>query len=315
MASRTVAAAAPLLLQLLQLGLTDAWRVCDITHQPYGAVGNGIVNDTVALRTALAECDQVYLPAQGTFLTAPLNLTSNQVLEVDGTLLASAESSDYNLVLPLMGYGWGNDENCFGPGTSPYKIHVGSLRYTPVIGAFHAKNVTITGSGAIDGQGQTWWTNCTMCHYPPHNDSSRCEIASRPKLIETQFVDGLRVVGSSPGSPLTLRNSPFWTLTPSYSQNIYIANLNISDPIDLIGNTDGVNLDSCRNALVENILIKNVRMCTTCTCLSFALHAAHAHSLSLSLALSLSPRATTACALNRDSTASALIWEFLQKMS
>ena len=119
------------------------------------------------------------------------------MLEVDGTLLASAESSDYNLVLPLMGYGWGNDENCFGPGTSPYKIHVGSLRYTPVIGAFHAKNVTITGSGAIDGQGQTWWTNCTMCHYPPHNDSSRCEIASRPKLIETQFVDGLRVTDAA----------------------------------------------------------------------------------------------------------------------
>ena len=253
-----IPSAAPLLLLLLQLGLTDGWRVCDITQPPYGAVGNGIAKDTIALRSALADCDHVYVPRGRTFLTAPLNMTSNQVLEVDGTLLASAEPSDFNLILPLMGYGWGNDENCFPPGTSPYKIHVGSLRYTPVVGAFHASNVTITGSGAIDGQGQAWWNNCTVCHYPPNNDSSLCEIASRPKLIETQFVDGLRVVGSSASSPLTLRNSPFWTLTPSYSQNIYIANLNISDPIDRIGNTDGVNLDSCRNALIENIIIKNV---------------------------------------------------------
>jgi hypothetical protein len=37
---------------------------------------------------------------------------------------------------------------------------------------------------------------------------------NRPKLVETQFVDGLRVVGSS-DSVLTLRNSPFWTVTPS----------------------------------------------------------------------------------------------------
>jgi polygalacturonase len=56
---------------------------------------------------------------------------------------------------------------------------------------------------------------------------------------------------------LTLQNSPFWTLTPSYTQNIHVSDLRILAPMDQIGNTDGVNLDSCRNALVENLWIQN----------------------------------------------------------
>lgn len=53
------------------------------------------------------------------------------------------------------------------------------------------------------------------------------------------------------------RNSPFWTLTPSYCQNIHVHNLRILAPMDRIGNTDGCNLDSCRNAIVENLYIEN----------------------------------------------------------
>lgn len=232
-----------------------AWRVCDVTSHEWGAAGDGLSKDTVSIRSALASCDEVLLPAGRTFLSGPLNLTSNQVLQVNGKLLASTDKADYNIIAPIMGYGWGDDENCFGPGAAPHKIVVGSLRYTPVIGAYHAKNVTLTGSGVIDGQGAIWWENCTKCHYTPGNESSFCEVASRPKLVETQFVDGLRIVGSHPA--LTLQNSPFWTVTPSYTQNIHIANLRILAPMDRIGNTDGVNLDSCRNAVVENIFIKN----------------------------------------------------------
>ena len=233
------------------------WRICDVSSDFFGAVGDGRVKDTLAIRSALAQCDEVILPKEHTYLSGPLNLTSNQVLRVDGTLLASTTPSDYALIAPLMGYGWGDDENCFAPDRDAYKIIVGSLRYTPVVGSYHATNVSITGSGVIDGQGETWWSNCTKCHYPPSNDSSFCQIASRPKLIETQFVDGLSVRGSSSSSPLTLQNSPFWTLTPSYTQNIHIADLRILAPIDRIGNTDGVNFDSCRNALVENVMIEN----------------------------------------------------------
>jgi polygalacturonase len=231
------------------------WRVCDVALH-YDARGDGVSDDTASIRAALQECSEVVLPLGRKFVTGPLNLTSNQLLRVDGELLASTNVHDYPLVAPLLGYGWGNDKNCFAPDQSPHKIIVGSLRYSPVVGAFHATNVSVVGMGTIDGRGEIWWQNCTACHYPPHNDSRFCEIASRPKLLEFQFVDRLRVHGEA-AAPLTLKDSPFWTLTPSYSQNIEVRDLRVLAPMDKIGNTDGVNLDSCRNALVSNIYINN----------------------------------------------------------
>ena len=87
--------------------------------------------------------------------------------------------------------GWGDDENCFSEWRDPHKIIVGSRRYSPVVGAYNHTNVSVVGSGTIDGRGEIWWQNCTACHYPPHNNSALCEIASRPKLLEFQFVSGL----------------------------------------------------------------------------------------------------------------------------
>jgi polygalacturonase len=48
-------------------------------------------------------------------------------------------------------------------------------------------------------------------------------------------------------------------LTPSYSRNIRVRDLRITAPIRTpgIGNTDGVNLDSCRDAVVEHLYINN----------------------------------------------------------
>ena len=230
---------------------TAGWRVCDV--RDHGAVGDGLRSDSVAIRSALAECDEVVLPAAHTFLSGPLNLTSNQRLNVQGTLLASVDKADYPLVLPMVGYGWGDDENCFPPDIDRHKIIIGSLRYSPVIGSYNTSNVSVVGSGTIDGRGEIWWQNCTACHYPPHNQKSFCEIASRPKLLEFQFVHGLQVHGESAGAALHLKDSPFWTLTPSYSEDVHVSNLRITAPMDRIGNTDGVNIDSCRRVLVENV--------------------------------------------------------------
>ena len=91
-------------LQAIVAGLSLGWRACDVTSEPFGAVGDGLSTDTTALRAALESCDEVLLPAGRTFLTGPLNLSSNQVLAVDGVLLASTDRADYPLIDPLMGY-------------------------------------------------------------------------------------------------------------------------------------------------------------------------------------------------------------------
>ncbi len=247
----------------MSVAAATEWQVCDVTSARFGAVGDGVSIDTASIRAALTTCNEIVLPAGRVFASGPLNLSSNQIFRVDGTLIASDDPNDYPVVLPVIGYGWSHDQNCFPVDATRNKVVEGALRYAPIIGVYNARNVSITGSGLIDGNGNSWWDNCTRCHYPPNNDSSLCLIASRPKLIEAQFVDGLKVFGSSPGlrtsngasttstlgsrGVLTLKDSPFWTVTPSYSQNIHVSDLRILAPMDRIGNTDGVNIDSCRN--------------------------------------------------------------------
>eukprot|EP00935_MAST-01C_sp_MAST-1C-sp1_P000080 g80.t1 len=205
----------------------------------FGAVGDSKHDDTQAIRLALKECDEVLLPAGKTFYTGPLNLTSNQVFVVDGTLLASADPADYPMVAPLISYGWSIDSNCF-----PYpipEIVPGALNFQSIINSYNTSNVTVTGSGIIDGHGEPWWARCTKCHYKPPigewpNANSSCLEAGRPMLLQFTFVTGLNVFGTS---------------------NIRIKDLVILAPMNTIGNTDGIDISSSRDAIIENIVIKN----------------------------------------------------------
>lgn len=116
-------------LLLLLVAAVRGWRVCDVTAPPFGAHGDGHSLDHAPLQAALTACDEVLLPAGGVFLSGPLNLTSNQRLDVQGVLLASMDPRDYPLVAPVLGYGWSDDMNCFPPGMEPHKIVPGALRY------------------------------------------------------------------------------------------------------------------------------------------------------------------------------------------
>ena len=250
-------AAARLRLALL-LAAAAAWRVCDVAD--HGAVGDGQTDDSRALRSALAACDEVVIPRHRSCVSGPLNLTSNQVLRVDGALLASTIPAHFPLMEPVVGYGWSRDTNCFPANSTRRGFREGALRHAPVVGAYNASNVSVVGGGVIDGRAGEplgWWDNCTRCRgakppdpaFPP--DEAFCLAASRPKLLEFQYVTGLTVAGNAVGDPLHLKDSPFWTLTPSYSRNVRVRDLRITAPVRTpgIGNTDGVNLDSCRDAL------------------------------------------------------------------
>ena len=50
---------------------------------------------------------------------------------------------------------------------------------------------------------------------------------------------------------------PFWTFTPTFSQRIRIRDLRIYAPMNVIGNTDGIDISSSRDAVITNVLINN----------------------------------------------------------
>src|SRR5688500_1744534 len=121
--------------------MADARAIWDITA--FGAVGDGKRKNTHAFATAVdaasaAGGGRVRVP-RGTFLTGPIVLKSHIDLHLDdgATILFSRDFDDYSLVetdwegLP--------DVRCISP-----------------IWGHDLRNVSITGSGTIDGQGEAW---------------------------------------------------------------------------------------------------------------------------------------------------------------
>jgi len=214
-------------LLLLLLSPAAAWRVVSVTD--FGAVPDNATDNTDAFRNALlavAGGGEVIVPASGIFKSAPVNLTSNTRLTVHGTMWAIENSSLFPLVPPLPSY----DSPDGMPG----------LRHHPFVWAVGASNVSIAGTGEINGAGPYWW------YCPDH-----CYSTDRPHILELHNVSGAEVTG------ITLRNSAFWTFRPVYSQNIHIHHMAISSPWCNVGgmNTDGIDVDSSQNVMIENNFI------------------------------------------------------------
>ena len=206
----------------------DESIVCNIVD--YGAVGDGVTLNTAAFTAAVKACcctanetsPTVYVPS-GVFLTGSFELGSNMILNVssDGKILGSVNESDYPLVEPLPSYGIGRDVPT-------------DLRYRSLIFGEKIEKVSFLGGGIIDGNGGPWWRK----HFLKQLNYSR------PPLIEIMDSRELSL------SNITLQNSAFWTFHPYSSQDIEVRDSTFLAP-SYSPNTDGIDIDSCKNVLVE----------------------------------------------------------------
>lgn len=189
--------------------------VCNV--ESFGAIGDGKTLSTSAIRAAFdnATCSTVLIPAGKVFLTGALNWTrSDASLQVDGTLLASTNSSLFPLIPEVPSYPCDRDR-CF------------PLRHNPVLLLFNVSRVRIVGAGTIDGQGSPWWAR----------HAARKTTAGRPRLLQTMYSQDLLIAN------LTLKDSPFWTTHIWNSQRVEVAFVKVSSPRSS-PNTDGVDPDS-----------------------------------------------------------------------
>jgi polygalacturonase len=198
-------------------GLTSPYNILD-----FGAEVNGSSACTDAIRAAFDACaarggGTVYIPA-GNFLTGAIAFRSNTVLYLEaGALLRfSTNLSDY----PVIPDQWeGHDCDV----------------YSPLIYGKDLENITITGHGAMDGQGAPWWKL--------YRDKTL--LYPRPRMIafhrcKNVMIDGVRVL-----------NSPNWTVNPVECENVTISNLSICNPADS-PTTDGIDPCSCRSVTICN---------------------------------------------------------------
>ena len=101
-----------------------------------------------------------------------------------------------------------------------------------------AKNITVTGYGTLDGQGEYWWDK-TMNNDLPH---------PRPHLVCFHHCE--RVVLEN----LNLINSPVWTVHPLRCRNVVCRGLNICNPYHS-PNTDGIDPDGCQDVRISDCTI------------------------------------------------------------
>lgn len=221
----------------------------------YGGKGDGITLNTESFRTAIADLSARggghLIVGPGVWLTGPFELKSNIDLHIekDAIILFSPDKSLYP-ILPA-------DEG------------TGSTLCTPPISASHQSNFSITGQGIIDGNGEAWrpvkrfkvsdaeWTKFkrlglkeiqegkSMVWYPTLGNADGQITTKRPRLIRFIGCSDFMIQG------VVVQNSPSFHVNIILCRDFILDSVMVRCPWNA-QNGDGIDLSSCRNALLTN---------------------------------------------------------------
>jgi polygalacturonase len=208
----------------------------------YGAKPNGRTLNTNAIQRAIDDVFEagggtVSVPS-GTFLTGRIELKSRVTLNLEsgGTLLGSTSINDYN---PDHGSSGKSDNN-------PRHL----------IFAQDADDVTLSGSGRIDGQGPTFWEPSDKPPLPP--EEQWADVASHALKVRKggrpspmlEFVNCRRLKLEG----VHIQNAPGWTLRAVNCDDVDIQGISIKNPVDG-PNTDGIDIMGCKNVQISNCTV------------------------------------------------------------
>lgn len=208
----------------------------------YGAIPDGRTLSTKAIQQAVDDCGKAgggkVIVAPGIFLSGPIFLRSNVEVEIlaGATILASPNFDDY----PAIQGRWeGNDRTIFAS----------------LFTGMDLENISITGRGAIDGQGPIWWkangeTNrmrkqAGITEREPENPPGSPLKWPRPRMINLYRCKNVFIGG------ITIRQSPSWNVHPVLCENINIDGITILNP-NRAPNTDGIDPESCKDVRIAN---------------------------------------------------------------
>ena len=198
-----------------------------INVRDFGAVGNGVTDDTMAVQTAincLPRGGRLYFP-MGTYVVAPLCLKSHITLDIpEGSkLLGSTDRSRYPVIPGFTVDMVSGEEHFFGTWEgNAIPMH------QALIFAEHAEDITIVGKGVVDGNAPAagWWLDFKE------------RPVGRPRLMFFNRCDGVRVHG------IHACDAASWQMHPYFSTNVDFLDMFISAPKDS-PNTDAIDPEAC----------------------------------------------------------------------
>ena len=221
----------------------------EVNIADFGAEEGGEIKVTEAINNAIKQLSEsgggkVIVP-HGKWLTGPVVLKNNinLYLEDGAELLFSQDFSDY---LPAVLTNW--------EGSEVYS-------YSPFIYAFNQENIAVTGKGILNGQGKPWWEHRI---YPGFGNKKLIEMNDNEVPVKERRFDStdnyLPPVFFGPLhcknillEGVTFRYGAFWTVNPSFCDNIIVRDIYIITNGDYgdAPNGDGINPNSCSNVLIE----------------------------------------------------------------
>ncbi|WP_424245228.1 polygalacturonase [Elusimicrobium posterum] len=226
----------------------------------FGAVAGDGKLDTEAINNAIKFVNEkgggtVIVP-KGTFDTGAITLLSNVNLHLEdekSILLFTKEINEQNY--PIVYTHW--------EATPIYN-------YSPLIYAYEAENIGLTGKGVLDGQANykdTWWnwrnkipvegTDKFTELQTPGMERTRRENNEGVPIKDRVYGDGwylrpnfVQVIYSKNVllEGVTLTRSPMWQVNPVLSENIIVRRMTLNS---YGTNTDGVDPESCNYVLIE----------------------------------------------------------------
>ncbi|AFC32451.1 glycoside hydrolase family 28 [Paenibacillus mucilaginosus 3016] len=240
----------------------------------YGAVGDGVTDNTEAFHKAIAACSQagggrVVIPA-GVWLTGPLSLASRLDLhaQAGALVLFSRRFEDYPMIFSQ--YEGQPSIRCQSPLDGEGLEHVaitgagvfdgGGDAWRPVkdwkMTEKHWAKLIASG-GVVDEDAGMWWPSEAAMNGPAKvaqlkregsTDPKDYEAARdylRPNLLSLRRCKYVLLEGA------TFQNSPAWNLHPWACEHVTLRGVTVRNP--WYGqNGDGLDLDSCRYGLVED---------------------------------------------------------------
>ena len=184
-----------------------------------GAVGDGTTLDTKSIQSTIDQCSAagggIVLVTGGKYVTGTLYLKNDVCLRVDSgaAILGSPHIADYTT---------DTDRTMYRG--EPYMNRC-------LIFAKDAHNISIEGSGTIDGQGKS---------FPERGDRQK----NRPKMIRLLNCSHIRV------NDIALRSPASWTNEWRYCSDIAVDGISIISRAN--SNGDGIDFDGCTAVRVSN---------------------------------------------------------------
>ena len=185
-----------------------------------------------------AKGEEIYI-SEGTYLVSALFIHSNThiILDNEAVILGTTDESKYSLI----------DTRVAG---------IEMKWYPAIINIIGSTHVSISGGGTICGSGQyfynKYWGNDRLGGMRSEYDKKGLRWACDYDCMRVRNV----LVSNSSDVKLmdfSSEDSGFWNIHILYSNNVYVSNIEIISDAPNAPSTDGIDIDSSYNCIIENI--------------------------------------------------------------